>query len=366
MTRTVSALVLESAHRLVPREIPLPEVTDDTALLRVEACGLCGTDHEQYTGHIPAGFAFVPGHETVGVVEAIGDAASQRWDVRAGDRVAVEVFQTCRECGPCEQGDYRHCTRHGITDMYGFIPVDREPGLWGGYAEYQFLGPDAICHKVPAGLDPVLATLFNPLGAGVRWGVTLPHTRSGDIVCVLGPGIRGLCTAAAAKDAGAAFVCVTGAGAHDAARLQAARDFGADLTVDVTETDPVDALRRNVGALADIVVDVTAKAPAAFAQSLALARAGGTVVTAGTRGIPDVPGFSPDLIVYKELRILGALGVDAPAYTRALEILAAGRWPFDDLDRAVVGLAGAEALIRLMAGEEEGPRPIHGVICPWT
>jgi alcohol dehydrogenase len=134
--------------------------------------------------------------------------------------------------------------------------------------------------------------------------------------------------------------------------------------VDVAVDDPVRALRKATGALADVVVDVTAKAPAAFAQAVDLARAGGTVVVAGTRGEGGAPGFSPDTVVYKELRVLGALGVDTPAYEAALDLLTTGRYPFDALPRQTVGLDGAEALLRAMAGESEAPPPVHGVVTP--
>ena len=217
---------------------------------------------------------------------------------------------------------------------------------------------------VPTGLDPVVATLFNPLGAGIRWGVTVPGTAPGDVVAVLGPGVRGLSACAAAKEAGAAFVMVTGAGPRDADRLALAAAFGADLAVDVTTTDPVRALREATGGQADVVVDVTAKAPAAFAQALDLARTGGTVVLAGTRGMPDPPGFWPDLIVYKELRLLGALGVDVAAYRAALDLLASGRYPFADLPRRCADLDGAEQLLRTMAGDTEDSPPVHGVVVP--
>jgi alcohol dehydrogenase len=356
------ALVLERPRTLEEHRLPLPEAGDDGAVVRVEACGLCGTDHEQYTGVLPAGFAFVPGHETVGVIEQIGDRAAARWGVAAGERVAIEVFQSCRECAACRVGAYQRCERHGLGDMHGFIPVGRAPGLWGGYAEYQYLGPDAIVHPVPAALDPVVATLFNPLGAGVRWGVTVPELQPGATVAVLGPGVRGLSATAAAKDAGASFVMVTGFGARDAPRLAAASDFGADLAVDVAEQDPVRALRGALGAGVDVVVDVTAKAPDALAQAIGLARAGGTIVVAGTRG--DSVGVPADHIVYKELRILGALGVDSAAYRSALDLLASGRYPFADLDRRVVGLDDAEALLQAMAGERAEPPPVHGVIAP--
>ena len=357
--------MLEAPRRLVGRTLALPELRDDDALLRVEACGLCGTDHEQFTGVLPAGFAFVPGHESVGVIEAIGDRAAARWGVAAGSRVAVEVFQSCRTCAPCRAGDYRRCAAHGIGDMYGFVPVERPPGLWGGYAQYQYLSPDSLVHPVPAGLDPVTATAFNPLGAGIRWAVTLPGTRCDDVVAVLGPGIRGLSACAAAKDAGAGTVLVTGRGPSDAPRLALARRFGADLTVDVEAEDPLGVLQRETGGLADVVVDVTAKAPAALGQAVALCRPGGTVVLAGTRGSAETPGFWPDLVVYKELRILGALGVDGDSYRAALAMLASGRHPFDELPRRQAGLDRVAGLLATMAGEGDGAPPVHGVVTPW-
>lgn len=361
---TVRALVLDSPRELALRELPEPSLGPADGLLRVEACGLCGTDHEQYTGALPGARPFVPGHETVGVIEAIGDDAARRWGVSEGDRVAVEVFQSCRSCESCRAGVYRRCERHGMRDMYGFVPVDHAPGLWGGYAERQYLAPDSMLLPVPDGLDPVVATLFNPLGAGIRWGVTVPGTKVGDVVAVLGPGVRGLSACAAAKEAGAEFVMVTGAGERDAERLALANEFGADLAVDVTTTDPVEALRDAAGAHADVVVDVTAKAPAAFAQGIALARPGGTVVVAGTRGTPDPPGFWPDHIVYKELRVIGALGVDVEAYRAALDLLVSGRYPFADIPRRIADLDGAEDLVRSMAGESDEAPPVHGVIVP--
>lgn len=358
------ALVLEEPRRLVPRDLRIPEIGQDDGLLRVEACGLCGTDHEQYTGALPAGYAFVPGHESVGTIEAIGSRATKRWGVSVGDRVAVEVFQSCHECDACRAGLYRRCERHGMRDMYGFIPVDKAPGLWGGYAEMQYLAPDSLLLPVPAGLDPIVATMFNPLGAGIRWGVTVPETQPGAVVAVLGPGIRGLAACAAAKEAGAAFVAITGVGPRDDERLALATRFGADLAIDVSTTDPAKALHEATGQHADVVIDVTAKAPAALAQAISTARVGGTIVMAGTRGSSETPGFWPDLIVYKELQILGALGVDASAYRAALDLLAAGTYPFAELPRLVTGLDGAEDLVRTMAGETDTVAPVHGVLVP--
>jgi alcohol dehydrogenase len=129
----------------------------------------------------------------------------------------------------------------------------------------------------------------------------------------------------------------------------------------------VTALRGATGRLADVVVDVTAKAPSAFAQAIALARPGGTVVVAGTRGSTDTPGFSPDSVVFKELRVLGALGVDVPDYVQALELLASGTYPFEELPRRTVGFAELPGLLSAMAGDETtaaAERPVHGVLVP--
>ena len=157
---------------------------------------------------------------------------------------------------------------------------------------------------------------------------------------------------------------VTGRGPRDAGRLARAARFGADLAVDVAVDDPARALKAATGGLADVVVDVTAMAPAAFAQAISLARPGGTVVVAGTRGSSGAPGFQPDHIVYKELRVLGALGVDVTAYRPALEMLASGRYPFADLPREVVGFDGLEALVQRMAGEADETPPVHAVFAP--
>ncbi|MDH3707880.1 MAG: medium chain dehydrogenase/reductase family protein [Acidimicrobiia bacterium] len=359
------ALVLTGPRRLERRSLRLPPPAPDRALLRVEACGLCGTDHEQYTGVLAAPAPFVPGHEIVGTLEQLGPTLADQWGVTAGQRVALEVFKSCGRCAACRAGVYRRCEAHGLATMHGFLGVDHGSGLWGGYSTHVDLGPDDLVLPVPDGLSPVDATLFNPVGAGIRWGATLPGTGPGDVVAVLGPGIRGLAVAVAAKEAGADFVMMTGLGPADADRLDLAARFGVDLAVDSARDDPRRQLLEATGGLASVVVDVTAAAPAAFAQAVALAAPGARLVVAGTRGGGGAPGFEPDHLVFKELTVIGSLGVDAPAYEAALSLLASGRWPFGDVPRRVVGFDDAANLLESMAGEDgAGVRPVHGVIEP--
>ncbi|MEU6419644.1 zinc-dependent alcohol dehydrogenase [Streptomyces spiralis] len=358
---TATALVLRAPGTLVTERFPLPPAGDDDALLRVEACGLCGSDHEVFTGRMRWPMGFIPGHETVGVVERIGPGAGERWGIDAGDRVAVGNRRACRECGPCRVGKLADCERFGPMVSYGMVPVSEPPSLWGGYATHHHLAPESVVHRVPDGLDPVTATLFNPLAAGFAWAVRAPATRPGEVVAVLGCGIRGLCAAAAAKSAGARFVMVTGHGERDAPRLAAAAEFGADLTVDVAAADPVAELQRAAGTLADVVVDVTADAPDAFGQAMEVARMRARIVCAGIRGDGVTAVCQPDLVVRRELRLLGVRGVPAAEIAPALDLLAQRRFPFDALPRAVAGFDGVAALLDRMAGRASQPPPLHAV-----
>jgi alcohol dehydrogenase len=156
---------------------------------------------------------------------------------------------------------------------------------------------------------------------------------------------------------------VTGAGPRDRSRLETARAFGADLVVDVTKDDPARELTRAIGRRADVVVDVTARAPDALDQAVRLVRPEGTIVVAGIRGSPITSGFNADLLVYKEIRILGALGVDVTAYQSALDLLASTSLPFSTIDRSVVGFEELGSLLDSMS--KGGPdTPIHAVVMP--
>jgi alcohol dehydrogenase len=356
MTEKARALVLEAPRKMAVHEFDVPDVGEDDALLRVEACGLCGTDHEVWSGAIVKQLPLVPGHEAIGIIERIGPGAAQRWGLAPGDRVGVAPRQACGRCARCVAGDPRSCERHK-GDTYGSIPVTTAPSLWGGYAEIQYLSPSSQLVRVPATLEPVLASMYNAVANGIRWGVVVPGTKPGDVVAVLGPGVRGLSAAAAAREAGARFVMVTGYGPGDAARLRMAEAFGVDLVVDVAVDDPVAALQDACGSLADVVVDVTAMAPTAFVQALALAKDQGTVCVAGIHGDADAPGFRPDVIVLKQLRILGTRGTDSAEFRAAIDLLASGRYPFDQIPARTADLDHLPALLEMLAGEGTEPPP---------
>ena len=102
LPKKTMAMVQTGVRQIEPRDIPLPDIDADSALLQVEACGICGSDYEQYEGQLRTPMPVIPGHEPLGIIAKIGDNAARRWGVDVGDRVVVETMLSCRFCIPCE------------------------------------------------------------------------------------------------------------------------------------------------------------------------------------------------------------------------------------------------------------------------
>src|SRR3989442_9005179 len=177
--RTSRAVVQTAPRRLELRELRVREIDDDSALLRVEACGICGSDAEQYAGVLPVRLPVVPGHEPLGVIERVGDRVAKRWGVDVGDRVAVESIIRCGHCRACVGGRYQLCRGRGGLFGHGYVPLDRPPGLWGAYADFMYLDPLSIVHRGRKDIPASVAVMFNPLCAGFRWAVDSPATGPG-------------------------------------------------------------------------------------------------------------------------------------------------------------------------------------------
>jgi threonine dehydrogenase-like Zn-dependent dehydrogenase len=361
LPKTSFCMVQTAPRTLQPMDLPIPEIDDDSAILRLEACGICGSDYEQFEGLLRTPMPAVPGHEPLGVIARIGDRAARRWGVDVGDRVAVETMISCRHCQPCLGGSYHLCDQRKI---YSYIPLSEPPGLWGGYAQYMYLHPNAILHKVDRSLPPEIAVMYNPLGAGFRWAVEIPGTAPGDTVVILGPGQRGLASVIACREAGAGTVIVTGLAA-DAEKLALARTFGADHTIDVDNDDAVARVKElTAGRGADVVVDVSAYATKPVTDALSMARPGGTIVLAGVKGFKAVDHFVSDLVVMKELTIRGAIGVTSRGYRQAIRLIESGRVPVELMHTHDFPLAEAELAIRTLAREIPGESSIHSTLLP--
>jgi threonine dehydrogenase-like Zn-dependent dehydrogenase len=364
MPKSARAMVQHGVRDLRPGSFPLPAIGAVDALLRVEACGICGSDCEQFDGALRVPYPVIPGHEPVGIIEAIGDDASRRWGVHAGDRVAVEALIPCGHCADCVQGRARLCRGGDGMPVYGYRPITLPPALWGGYAEYLYIGEHCLVHKMSKHVPAELAVLFNPIGAGFRWAVDMPRTAVGETIVILGPGQRGLACVIAAREAGAGCIIVTGL-SRDERKLSLARELGAHHTIDI-ERESVTVRVREItnGQMADVVVDVTAYAVEAVTQAIDLARRGGRVVLAGTKGPRPVPDFLSDKVVMKELTIMGALGVDWRSYETAVRIVESGRYPLAKMHTHTLALDQAERGLELLAGRVAGEEAIHIALVP--
>jgi threonine dehydrogenase-like Zn-dependent dehydrogenase len=362
--RRARAVVQRGPRQLAVEAIPLPEIDEDSALLRVEACGICGSDVEQFTGALPVRFPIIPGHEPLGIIEAIGDRAARRWGVDCGDRVAVEPLIPCAHCRACREGRYQMCRGRGGMFAHGYIPLSEPPGLWGAYAEYMYLDPHSIVHPMRKDLPASLAVMFNPLGAGFRWAVEIPRAGPGDTVLVIGPGQRGLASVIAARVAGVDTIIVVGLAA-DAPKLALAREFGADHVLTAGAEDvPARVKELTGGRGADVVIEVSSYATEPVAEALHYVAPGGRIVLAGIKGFKPVPNFVSDLIVVKEVTILGAFGVTARAYEAAIRLIEAGTLPLARLHTHDFALEDAERALRTLAGEIPGERSVHSCLVP--
>jgi threonine dehydrogenase-like Zn-dependent dehydrogenase len=316
------AAVLEGPKNLQFREFVIPEVTEDDAILRVEACGLCGTDYEQWLGHFENfgdGMPIIPGHEVMGFVEGIGPKASKLWGVKEGDRVAIEPIIPCGHCEDCVKGAYTRCQ----SDLgYGLYQgIKRPPSLWGGYASHVYLHPRTMVHKLPSNIPTDLMGLFNPLSNAVRWVYEVGGAALGKSVVIAGPGQRGLLAVVAAKKAGANNIIVTGTNA-DAGRLKLALSLGATATINVEKEDPVARVSELTnGAGVDVVLDVSAGAVAPILQGINMLKRGGRFVLAGLKGANKLNDFPVDKVVLREIELVGVLSAGWQSTEMAINLI---------------------------------------------
>jgi threonine dehydrogenase-like Zn-dependent dehydrogenase len=365
MTEMVRAAVQTGPRQIELREFPRPKTGPDDGLLRVEANGICGSDVETYRGHLGGPRpAFIPGHEPLGIVAEVGELAAQRWGVQPGDRVALEVIVPCRSCQDCLTGRYQFCRNrrygHGVTG------IDTEPALWGGLAEYMYLSPTSVLHKVDKSLPVELAAMFNSMGAGVRWACHLGEVGLGDTVLVLGAGQRGIGAVVAARAAGAATIIITGLAA-DAHKLAIAREFGADHTI-VVDGDAAENTVERVeeitgGQMADVALELTPMAAGPISDALQAVRRGGRVVLAGLKGNREIP-LRTDVIINRALTVRGAFGVDAKGMDDAIALIESRRFPLEKMHTHTFGLDDTALAIETLGGEVPGEHAIHVSVHP--
>ncbi len=246
-----------------PARRPLVAPGPGEARLRIEACGICGSDLHIYRAPdlVPEGTTL--GHEMVGVVESVGDEVSE-W--RAGDRVTVEPLISCGRCEMCLQGYDNRCPEYGIIGMH-------QPG---GFSE-QIIVPARRLYKVSEALAAPVAALSEPVAVVVH-GLQLGGFTPGQQVLVLGGGTIGLLTVAVARLWGAGDIVLTARHPH---QVELGRRLGASEVFAPEEVSPTELPQLLESRPPDLVVETVGGEADTLAAAGAAVAPGGTVVVLG-------------------------------------------------------------------------------------
>ncbi len=294
---TMQAAVLHAAGDLRVEEVARPEPRDGEALVRIRANGLCGSDIHFYEagrlGPFVVDRPYIPGHEAVGVVEAMGSASPPAGAMAPapGARVAIEPGIPCRRCRFCKEGRYNLCT------SVRFLSAPPENGT---FAEYAALAAD-FCHIVPDGLSDDEAALVEPVSVGVH-ACNRAAIRPGEPFAVIGAGPIGLITMLVGYAFGAGPATVVDIAANRRAK---AVELGAAHAVDGSKGDEAvaEVMALTHGEGVPYVFD-TSGASAGCALAPGIARRGGVVTLVGWPEVAAFP-FPVEEVIEKELDIRG-------------------------------------------------------------
>ena len=264
MTEKVLAAVRTGPSKTEFQEFPMPELAADSAMLKMEVAGICGTDVKFYKTP-PTTRPVIMGHENIGYIAKAGAEFTRRKGFKEGDLVFVEHYVMCGKCEWCHKGEYRLCE---ATDWrsnpdgirYGYTSTDRAPHLWGGFAQYAYLPWNSVIHHVPKDMSAERAGLVTPMANGVEWSLFDGGVGYNSRVLIQGPGQQGLSQTVVCKQAGASLIIVTGT-SKDTKRLEVAKALGADYVIDVDKEDPLARIKEITGGEGvDVVLDCTAGA----------------------------------------------------------------------------------------------------------
>ncbi|HET9292435.1 MAG TPA: alcohol dehydrogenase catalytic domain-containing protein, partial [Actinomycetes bacterium] len=297
------------------READEPALDPRGAVLRVEACGICGTDARTFFNGDPRAPApWVLGHEPVGVLERVGADAVLPPGVEPGGRVFLGSILTCGQCMQCIDGRQNLCEHHLL---YGYDPFP------GAYAELAAVPPIAVKNLIPLppDLPSELATVVDPFACALN-GIEVLEVGLGDTVLILGAGPIGCWQAVMARDRGAGRVFLSDvSGSRLDLALAAVGGFVDDAWVAGEDNGLGGLLERTGGAGAE---RISVAAPSKQAQQAALEMAGKRARVVYFAGLPKGDPVSPldmNQLHYKELAILGAYGATTRQYRITMEYL---------------------------------------------
>lgn len=327
-------------------DYPMPETGDQDVLIKVFACGVCGTDIHIYHGEKGASDVNPPvilGHEFSGEVVKVGKDVTT---VKVGDRVTVDPNNYCGICMHCKMGKKNMC-----ENMQGC-----GVGFNGGFAEYCVV-PEKLCFQLKDNVSYEEGAMTEPVACCLH-GIDLANIKPGGTVCIIGGGAIGLIMAQLARASGAAIVIMS---EPVEMRRKIALANGCDYAVDPIHEDLVGRIREITGTEGvDTVIECVGRVMAT-AQAVSIANKGATVLLFSVPK-PDAKYDLPLIDVFrKELHVIGSF-VNPDTHQRAVNLINNGvlklkplithQFPVDKLSDAIAAQEGADSIKVLVKPQE--------------
>lgn len=328
MSDLMKALVINAPNEYSIDMVQKPICPEKGILLKVFACGLCGSDLRTLrSGHKNIKMPWIIGHEIAGFVVQVGKEYKGKW--KLGDKLAVAPMVYCGNCDFCIEGKYELCDN------------SREIGQqWqGGFAEFIALPEEALAlgtiQPVPEGLDPIIAAVSEPASSCIN-AQEKGMVGLGDTVVIIGSGPIGCIHTSIARARGAAKVIIADIFED---RLKLCEPFGPDMTINAAKVDLVGEVKRVTGGKGADVVITANPVPETQIQAVEMARKGGRILFFG--GLPhdrSKPGLDTNLIHYRGLHVIGTTTFAPRHHMLALSLMTTGRIPGQKLVTHVMPL----------------------------
>lgn len=321
MSEKMRALVIKGPMQYDIENVEIPVCPDRGILLKVLACGLCGSDLRTIkSGHKNIKFPWIIGHEISGIVVETGCNYHGKWKI--GDLLAVAPVVYCGTCDFCLAGKYELC--ENIREIAQTWP--------GGFAEYVAIPEEALAlgtvQSVPEGLDPVIAAIAEPLSSCVN-AQEKARIGLGDSVMIIGSGPIGCFHIALARARGAGTIII--ADVFDE-RLELCKSFGPDITINASKVDLVEEVMKITNGKGVDVVITANPVGETQVQAIKMAKKGGRVVLFG--GLPhgkSKPEIDTNIIHYRAIHLMGTTTFAPHHHKLALSLMANGRIPGDKM-----------------------------------